>query len=236
MDTAPNPRPIRNSWEVKSVIFILRCMAVLAFLMYLMLSFSSPWHWAKTKWIRQQPADDIVRIAEESLAMNKPEFLLDWITARPAVERAGIMEKLQPLVPRLSPFTFATYANWMDKAKNTEEAVFWQQYMLYRLRFDTLRCGTEISDKGFRRNYLFRPVSDDRHYIQRVLDYDAKWPANNDPLFTCMQMEKMNGNKYGLSPAGPEHWKSVRFTLRTVTENSLSKMAVPQAKTEENPQ
>lgn len=219
-----NDTKLRHSWEVRSILFLLRCMAVVIFIAYLSVTFLSPGQWLHLKWVRHQPLENVTTIAEQSIAMRNPPHLLDWIAERPAEERPLIMEKLESFTPRLSPFTFWTYAAWMDRAGRKEDAVFWQQYMLYRLRFDMLRCGVDTSDTGFKQNYKFRPVENTEALIQKVLDFDSKWPANNDPLYTCVRLERFNREKYIGQPAPEEHWKSVRHTLRVVTEESLRRM------------
>lgn len=221
---------VRNSWEVRSLIFIARMLAVVLFIGYLASTWRTAAGWVQLKWVRSQSVAETSSIAEQYLSINKPDKLLEWISLRPAEDRDTIMKQLEPLSGRIGSGVFLLYSKWQMEAGDTEKAVFWRQYALYRLRYDALRCGSPDSAKSMQGLLALFPDTKVQGYInahpdivrksvRQVLDYDARWPAENNPVDICPSLTKLEGGSFKMVPR--EHWAAIRHTLRFVTEEFL---------------
>ncbi len=223
----------RNSWEVRSVLFILRIMAVLLCLMYLLWTASGVVNWGVMKWVRLQPLSELDIYAAENIEKNTPGNIVSWISMRPAEERPEIMRILKPKTGELAGANFMMFSRWEGDLGHADESMFWYQFARYRYRYDALRCGidsatndlTGLLDLGPRHDMDAAAKKDPdftRKSIQRVLDFDAQYPAHNYPGEICAQVGKLNKVEASIAPEAS--WAPIRHTLRSVTEFSLKEM------------
>lgn len=224
----------KESWEYRSVRFLLRIMAYALLFAYLAGSAPSAWRWAHLKWIRFQPLTEFGQIVEKSIAEKNPEEPMNWVLYRSREDRAEIMRILEPHTGKISSFTFIHYAFWAMEEGRGEEAVFWRQYANFRLRYDALRCGSVDGEKDV--THLLETFSDkkiqavqdadpslDKKSILWVLEKDAKYPAENYPSDICRFVNTRNKRKNGaLVPE--DKWAGIRHSLRIVAELRLKEM------------
>lgn len=232
------PENIRNTWEFKSIAFLLRAGVALLVIVYLLVTMPASWIWAKASWIRHQPAS---RFAEMVVASEKTgdfQDAHDWLSMRPQTEmpqHAATIEEHAATLPALF-FHWNTQA--ARNAGDDAQVLFWSTYQKYRMRYDVLRCGDpalvskvdELSNAAAALtgiNNELTTVQDDPQkmtaLLQQVLDYDAKNPAANDPRTTCKAFEKISTHKK-LTPVPRETWADIRHVLRRVTEAAISDM------------
>lgn len=221
-----------QSWEKRSILFILRAIGVILFLAYLAVTGPSALSWGELKWVRFQPLEQITQVAERSIKRD-PQDLVKWVSMRPSYERKQIMEKLEPYSGQISSGMFLIYSHWMMDSGQEKEAIFWRQYGRYRLRYDALRCGSPQStenmagllalfpDRGVQ-EAIAKDPSIVKISLQRVLDFDAKYPADNNPIDICPTIQKLDGGKFAMVKR--EDWRTIRHTLRLMTEYALEKM------------
>jgi len=229
----PLGEKIRDSWEYRSGKFVLRIVAALFFLSYLSAAAPMAWTWAWSAYYKNQPPSALDRLIEKNLLAPNQTELLTWIKLRPALERTIIMEKLSPHTALLDPFFFLLYSHWSAEALEAEDIVFWHMYARYRFRYDALRCGApdsvanmqgilELMPNAYidamleRWPYLLKPS------LQRVLDYDAEYPAANNPARICEVIYNIEGRRYKM--VSQKYWASIRHTLRMQTEFELDRM------------
>lgn len=233
------PKGWKASWEVKTLLFILRAMAVLVFVGYVLYTAPMAYSWIQMKWVRAQPLEQALPTAEAYIKDGHPEKIADWVLSRPVSERKQLMEILEPLTGELPSGLFIAYASWEHNLGNAEQSLFWYQYARYRLRYDALRCGipsgtddmTGLLDlmprdsvqKTMTENPKLLPVM-----IERVLKYDAKYPANNNPADICSKLNTLNNTSFVMLPQ--ERWADNRYILRMATEAALKRMKADKKK------
>jgi hypothetical protein len=115
------------------------------------------------------------------------------------------------------------------KLDRPEEALFWLQLGRYRLWFDLVRCEQgEEGAKSFDRILDIFSVQEmtglmQQHpellkkTLQRVLDFDAKYPADDDPVQICKFLSPK-------PPATANLWGAYRSSLRRKTAVSIKEM------------
>lgn len=224
----------RQSWEIRSVKFVLRTAGALLFIAYLFIVAPMALKWVQKEWVLRQPLEAVSKVAEESIAQDTPKKLLQWIAVRPQAEREEIIKRLEPYVGKISSYTFLNFSNWAMQAGKPEEAVFWRQYGLYRLRYDSLRCGAPNSLENMSGLLALMPPSRVQGYLNQhpdiveksvrdVLAYDDKHPAGNNPTDTCYILQKIESGQYVYEMVDREKWADIRLDLRASTEYELGK-------------
>lgn len=222
---------IKSSWEYRSGKFALRAVAALFFLSYLFAAGPMTWTWGQAVYYKNQPASQIDRLIDEHIQKGDQSKIITWIQMRPPEERASIEEKIARHTATANSFLFLVFSDWALERKDYEQAVFWNFFARYRLRFDALRCGApnsvlnmkgivsivseEAIDKIVTAVPRLVPAT-----IHKVLEFDAASPANNDPSGICTFIYKLEKGKFSQAPR--EDWPALRHTLRAVTEYSLS--------------
>lgn len=224
----------RQSWEIRSVKFVLRAAAALLFIAYLFIVSPAALTWVRKEWVLRQPLETLSRVAEESIAQDAPKKLLQWISLRPEAEREEIIKRLEPYTGKISSYIFLNFSNWAMQAGRPEEAVFWRQYGLYRLRYDALRCGAPNSVENMTgllvlisrsrvQGYLNQHPDIVEKSVRDVLAYDERHPAENNPTDTCYILQKIESGQYVYETVDREKWPGIRLGLRASTEYELEK-------------
>jgi len=224
---------LRDSWEYKTGKIILRIVAALFFLTYLLLAMPHAMSWGWQAYYRQQPLSKLEVHIDEALK-GEQKVLLKWIQLRPVSERPVIIEKLTPHSGKLSPLFFLTFARWEGQANNIDKAVFWNFLARYRMRYDALRCGAPDSVENMDGLMALMPegrivptvAKQDKSmlvdHLQRVLEFDANYPAENNPAGLCTFINNLEGESFML--VAPKHWNSLRHTLRRATEQEIERL------------
>jgi hypothetical protein len=227
---------IRNSWEIRSLLWIGRFFLASAFLLYLLLAAPAAWTWAQTEWVRRHEVAELENVIKKSLEDGKISRVSKWISMRPLAETEEISHLIEPHSGELESFLFAELAGRYTKLGDMEKAAFWYQYVRFRVRFDTLRCGSPDSVETMAAIFSLFPNEEVRkafeadpdlvkRSVKQVLDFDALHPANNDPADTCGPLNDMGGTRYVMLEKNK--WKDVRFTLRWVTDQFLQEAKEP---------
>jgi hypothetical protein len=224
----------KDSFEYRSVKFLLRALGVMMFIFYLAAMVPNGWKWSHARWIQALPLSSLPDVANDYAQNRQPEKLAEWIALRPRSERQEIMDTLEPVTGKLPPAVFSIFSRWKMEEMRETEAVFWWQYTRYRLHYDALRCGSptavdkmkdflEIHQDEHVQAYIKRHPEKIPADIRRVLDMDARFPAENNPVPTCKHLRDRN-EVVNFTPAPPSEWKIIRHSLRMTTELSLKAM------------
>ncbi|MBW7911937.1 MAG: hypothetical protein H3C49_11805 [Alphaproteobacteria bacterium] len=243
-DKEPEQTSIKDSWEFKTGKFILRIVAVLFFLTYLLIAFPQALSWGWQSYHRQQPLAALEKYIDGARKGDQ-KTLLKWIQLRPESERPEIIEKLTPYSGGLTPLFFLTFARWEGQADNIDKAIFWNFLARYRLRYDALRCGAPNAIENMDGLVALLPdglvvptvAKYDKKmlidYLGRVLAFDAEYPANNNPANLCVFINNLEGKSFML--VDPKDWNALRHSLRRVTEWELERMKAETPANDEAP-
>jgi hypothetical protein len=219
--------------EARAGMIVLRVIAAALFILYLATTSTSALAWMQTYWTRQQPLATVSELLQESLAKNDPQILSLWIFRRPMADMPEIFAAIEPKAELISSLIFMRQAQYFMGNKQPGEALFWYLHARYRLRFDALRCGAPTGPETMNTvlNMLSPPDIEElvpaegpdlAAELQRVLDYDAKMPAKNNPTDICEVLNRISRGNFVMVPE--EHWAGLRHTLRLATEESLRQM------------
>ena len=167
---------------------------------------------------------DVLRTAKAS---EKFIPLNLWLRARPLQETDKLVEMITPESAILNPGIFFEMSRRELELGRTEEALFWLQLGRYRMKFDVMRCNAGPSGaKTFSKLLDLLPTPEEidtllakhpellKKAIQRVLDFDAKYPAHNSPNEIC----KINRTYV---PVDEKSWERFRLLLRKHTEDFI---------------
>lgn len=223
----------KSSWEFRTGKVILRVAFTLFFISYLALSLPLAWQWGWSAYYKSQPLSHLDTLIAEELNNPDQSQFMSWVHLRPEHEHDQIQAKLEPLSAKLDPFFFLLFSQWSAKKLDIEKTVFWHFYARYRLRFDALRCGAPDSVQNVDGIMALMPEGHITSTVQRwphlipmsihdVLEFDAKYPANNNPSRICRIVYEIEGNNYTL--VKQTEWQQIRHTLRSRTELSLNEM------------
>lgn len=232
-DKEPEQASIKDSWEFKTGKFILRIVAALFFISYLLMTVPHAAAWAWQSYYRQQPMSAMQGYLEKAVKGDGAD-LLKWIRARQPSERPEILAQLEPHTGKLPSMFFMTFARWAAEEDNVDKAVFWHFFARYRLRYDALRCGAPDSVENM--DGLLSLIPEGQitptiarksktllaENLQEVLDFDAKYPAENSPKDICDLIFKIEGAKFLL--VAPRHWNVIRHDLRRITEQGIQQI------------
>lgn len=215
-----------RSWELKSVFFVFRAAGALFFVAYLLMTVYASYAWVWIKWAQHYPVTHVVKAADTYL--NKegdPPKLLKWMSARPAHEHDDIIRLLDVYTPKMDANAFFLFSKWARAERKMDDARFWWMMGNFRMRFDLIRCGGDAvkfmgdlmeESSAEQEAYLFRGDADlKKKTLQRVLDYDAKHPARNNPTYLCQALWRLHQNDIkGLAIMPVYTWADTRAMMR----------------------
>lgn len=212
---------------------ILKGAAVFLLVTYVLMGLSYAIRVAKIEINRQQSLSTLQNVIREAVDSNKPQDVATWIRMRPVTETEAITDIIIPNSGALEAGTFITLSLRNLRIDKPEDALFWLQMARYRMRFDALRCQAGAAAPSYEALLAaMTPAQIDRllvkhpelvkKSVQRVMDFDAKYPAANAPDYTC----KMLGDiaRHPLAPIPREKWEAVRKSLRISTLSALRQM------------
>jgi hypothetical protein len=213
--------------------FVLRFFLSVLMVGYVLIGLSSSWTLYQTEMNRRQNISALGAVIQTAIEEGRPGDVFTWVHLRPLSETAALIDIITPQSGKLGSDIFFEISARQIQLGHAEDALFWSQLGRYRLRYDALRCGAPDSVETL--NNILALVSSSKiqdvlqqhpellkKSIQRVLDFDAKYPAGNSPSSICIAVGKMTKNT---SPQIPrEKWERIRLTLRAVTGESLKHM------------
>lgn len=227
---------ITKSWEFRAAKMMLRVVAAIFFIGYVAISLPYGWSWGWQTYYRNQPPSQIdAYTAKYATNMKTQKRLLEWVQVRPVIEREEIFAKLEPYSATLNPLFFLTFSVWLAEAGDEEGALEWHFIARYRMRYDALRCGSPDSVENMERlmKHMLREDMHDKilsdparmlRYLEKVLEFDAKYPAENSPNEVCDLIFQMPLERRGIVPVNERHWRAIRHTLRFRTEIELERL------------
>jgi hypothetical protein len=230
----------KKSFEWRAAKLLLRTAAAIVFMGYVMITSYGGYRWVWMSWARAQPVDAAVVMADKYLnKKNEPQKLTEWLSARAPKDYDETIKLLTVYTPKMSAETFFIFAGWMIAENREDDARFWWMLANFRLRFDVVRCGgAKVVDKvnefmkiyaGRQYDKLFgdQPKKLDEA-MRRVLDFDAKYPAHNDPYNMCrLAWQSLEGDTSHYKPLPEYQWAEIRARLRRSSELHLVQQAHP---------
>lgn len=241
------------AWKgMKSIEFVIlkkifRGGLVVFMFFYLATNTIGLWRWTKIKWIRAQPLEQMEQVVTQ-YAMTDPKKIENWFMYRPRSESRALLDRMPAVSAQLPALVFINLAQRAHALGDMAEKNFLIQLARYRFRYDALRCGdptsVETSQELVQRAYAHAPeflaplsMTETIALTRRVIDFDTKYPAENNPQVTCDMLKTLrqwrrenSGIRY--APAPPENWPDIRFNLRFATDISLQNAQNAPAETE----
>jgi hypothetical protein len=219
-----------QSIEFRILYWAWRAILAVTFAFYLCLSAKGAWTWTQVKFVRLQDVSQMPRVLSQSFARGDAAWAESWITYRPLSDSGAMMKRLDPYTPAFSPFVFFNLARRARYLGDAGETRFWSMLARYRLRYDILRCGgadtaedvamlTRVFsslDPGFSESI---PPGDEVAAVRRVLDFDAQYPAADDPDKICRILGLLRQKNF--TPVPQDRWDAIRFGLRHATDRML---------------
>jgi hypothetical protein len=213
--------------------FILRAVLVIIMACYVMVGISSSMALYKLEMNKKEAIGNLSGVIKKAVDENRSNDVTLWVRLRTPAETEAITAIIMPESGMLGPDIFFELSRRQIQEGHMEQALFWSQLGRYRLRYDTLRCGGEDSKKIFDTilTLATSPKINDllaqhpelvKKSIQQVMDFDAKYPAQNNPSFTCIIFDKVT--KSAAPPVPREQWAQIHKKLRDVTEQALKEM------------
>lgn len=213
--------------------FVLNFLLYSLLLCYAFVGISAAWTLYKKEINSRQSLSDLTGVIQTALEEGRPSDVTAWVHLRPQDETAALIDAISPQSGQLDPYVFFELSARQMRLGHEEDAFFWHQLGRYRMRYDVLRCGApdgvEVLDRflalfpsdKFQDTLQKRPELLKKS-IRQVLDFDAKYPAENDPASFCAAIDKLA--KSNVLPATRQQWDGIRGMLRSVSEKSLKEM------------
>jgi len=223
-----------KSLEFRLTRLFLRALLMIGFLVYMGTNAAGAWTWLQVKWVQSQNLSQLERVAQRGIDEDDTEWAEKWISFRPLSESADVMRRAEPFSGHFSPFLFFNFARRAAALGDDEQKRFWIMYARYRLRYDVVRCGArddidsvtlllEIAQDLDQKFFADPPRDEAIRLARRVLDFDARNPAVNDPQKLCRLLKRMSNDQLTYVPIPKEKWPQARFDLRFGTDLSLKR-------------
>ena len=233
---AKSKKGFMNLWEFRALRFIFKLIIYLVFFSCIGLTGSLTWNWFTTKFVRMQPIEQAVEVAQKNLyaVPPNPDAVRSWLARRPFSEADELIKLMDPFVGRMSGMTFIIYAGWLANEGKIDDAVFWRQYARFRIRYDAVRCGSydavglindilnDVPQPAVKQRLTEAPeILPD--ILLKVLQYDKEHPAANDPKEFCDGLTKGEEFKTNtkIAMTKPQEWPGIYGSLRGVTKAEI---------------
>jgi len=209
--------------------FAFRFLVVVVLLGYVFIGMAATNALYKRNMYRGQDMSSLYADIDDVAQGGDSKIVTAWLIARPLAETDKLVEIITPKSAALEPAVFFEISRRQLALGRPEEALFWLQLGRYRLVYDIIRCGAEpdaiaIFDPVFKRMHV--QATDDllqahpellKKTVQRVLDFDAKYPAHDNPLGICKAVLP----KFAL-PAEEINWEGYHQLLRKHNQDFLN--------------
>ena len=216
-------KPRRFIFRLLKIVF--NIFAALVLFVYVFIGMGATNELYKRNLYRSQGLSYLYTAIDDAAESGDSRPVADWLKARPLAETDKLAGIITPKSPGLGPAVFFEIARRQLALGRTEEALFWMELGRFRLLFDIIRCGAEpeaiaVFDPTFKR--LHTPETDAllrahpallKKTAQRVLDFDAKYPAHDNPASICKAI-----NAPTQLPTEEINWEGYRQLLRRHNE------------------
>ena len=220
------------SWKV--VRFALKSVIALLMLFYVAAGVMSAISLYMQSRYKAEPIYALETLVDQAALSGDKGEIAAWLSSRPLAETPAELKILIPESAPLSPQSFFAIFRRELKLGHPKEALFWLQLGRYRLLYDLLRCGgTPEEERMLNKmlNIMPSPQIDAlirahpeyiNEALQRVLDFDAQYPAADDPALFC------NLAVHADQPADRVDWPLYHQALRDMTERHIRATAQKQ--------
>lgn len=200
------------------------------FIGYILLGIQATATLFKTMSARKMPVSAVENVVETATRMQQPQTVTAWIQRRPQGDTDELIRLVTPISGGLDSTVFFEFSMRRLRQDKVEDALNWLQLGRFRLKYDAVRCGAPNAYEAIERQlakYSPQRIADllEKHpelvkkSVRWAMDFDAKYPAANNPERICTIAEKLSGSDY---PAMPEEqWVVERNNLRFATEEFL---------------
>lgn len=224
---------LRETWEAKLTVFIVRAFFALGVFLLILTFPYKAWLWAELQWVKKDSISRLEPLILESTRLETPEDITKWLVYRSPGDSAALLDIVPTHAANLESLAFFNLSSRAEALGKKDDAVFWYFYALYRLRYDLLRCGSPDSIQvmsGIRTvagaKTMYEDIEADSEkmavVLQRVLDYDAKFPATNHPGHLCKAVNRLQRGSYRV--VEKSQWSAIRHMLRLSTERGIKEM------------
>ena len=229
----------KNMWEVKLLKGILLFFGYIIFALYLILTVASAWRWAQMKWYVSDFSLSALEQTTQTLAdQDQHDLIALLLNSYPIENLDQVVGEMSKSASDLNtPFFFAV-SNRYVFAENMEEALFWNTYARFRVRYDAVRCDYFLSDvvsdefsilnASLELTEKFLRLDQDKRQalVRQVLDFDAAHPPKNDPDYFCKFIQRFKSTgKIAVLPE--DDWDIRHDLLRTAAEAFLTSTENP---------
>ncbi|MCE9508245.1 MAG: hypothetical protein K8R48_08060 [Alphaproteobacteria bacterium] len=213
--------------------FVLKFFISVIMICYVLIGISASFTLYKMEMNARQSISDLSSVIQAAIDEGRPGDVFTWVHLRPLAETAALIDIITPESGKLNPDIFFEISSRQIRQGLMEDALFWSQLGRYRLRYDALRCGAPDSVETLSKimqvlsspklqNLLQQHPELVKKSLKQVLDFDAKYPANNSPASICATVNKITKSNAPQIPR--EQWGRIRLTLRAVAEQNLKEM------------
>lgn len=219
-----------KSIEFRLLGWLWRAALIMGFAVYMATNAVAAWKWAQVKWVRTQDISRLDALLKEAAARDDFSWAGTWMADRPLADTDELVARSAPYSAALPVFVFFDFSDRADRRGDSRGADLWNMIAHYRLRFDLLRCGLDdgvAQGRAFfdvlallHKNY-YRDIPNEtrRRLARKVLDFDEKYPAADNPAPLCKLLARINHADY--TPLQRSEWESFRRGLRYSTEFTL---------------
>ncbi|MGM0421887.1 MAG: hypothetical protein ACQEQL_02190 [Pseudomonadota bacterium] len=223
---------VKSMWEVKLLRGIALFFIYILFAMYVLAAVPSAWNWAQLKWYTQDfKIETLAETVPEFIDKDKERLAMTLISLYPIERTDEIAKILAPSSVHLDARYFFSISNNYYQLGNMEEARFWHTLGRFRLRYDAVRCDYELADQmadSFIEFVADPELMDDlqsnpgdlNKRLTRVLEWDDKYPPQNDPGYFCNYIRRVKGLSR-LEILDEDLWPDMHTLLRMNAEDFL---------------
>jgi hypothetical protein len=204
----------------------LKILVICVFLLYIIFGTTATFALYKKKMYSEQDIKSLYTVISTATESGNPMAVAIWLNARPLEETDKLVQMITPKSAVLDFSTFFEIFRRELRLGRPEEALFWLQLGRFRVRYDILRCGAD-PDKVKNIDQILNVMpsqtidtlleehpEDLKKSLQQVLDFDAKYPAHDNPVRICKAIGI-------LLPAAEDQWEGYRRVLRRSAEKFL---------------
>lgn len=237
----------KSMWEVKLLKGILLFFAYATLVTYLFSSAPSAWNWIKLKWYigDDYKIEHLTTNTETLLAADEYPLAMRFIRNYPPAQAQTVHDTLRPLTPQFNADYFFMLANKFYRNGDIDTALFWNTVARFRLRYDAVRCQSEMADMlsndfsilltepGLLKAMLKTNENDLARRLEKTLSFDEKHPPENNPRYFCEFLERYK-HLDNVAVADPENWNNMRRALRLTAQIKIDSIRQSAAKPNNN--
>jgi hypothetical protein len=207
--------------------FFFKLAVALALITYVFFGMGTTIQLVKINSNKKQDIGALNEVIDQAVRNGEPHAATSWVRLRPLTETDIIIDIVTPKSADLEPGMFFELFRRQISLDNTEDALFWEQLARFRLRYDAIRCQVPDGYKSlegvlnfFESDKIIKMLKNDpkiqEKSLREVLDFDEKYPAHNNPAFTCDIIRKSSGI---IAQQMPEKdWNRERLSMRRAAE------------------